>query len=190
MTSLAVLVFSCVAAVSVAEAPGKVRLETLAPGDVVRVQAAEGWGNVLEGRFEAVEDGRLRVSGTPSVVVVPLDRVRRLDVRRVVGKHTKRGALLGLLPFALVGVAAIASSGGADESGVTSAGALAVLGVGVGGGALIGSKVERVEWRNVSLAPASDISAASIDAVADRYVGATRFANPSEEAHLTTRVED
>ncbi len=94
--------------------------------------------------------------------------IKSLEVRRVVGKHTKRGALIGVLPWVVVVTAAIASSGGPEESGATSAGAFAVLGVGVLAGAGIGSQIEKVDWVKVEV-PDGEISDAAIEAVASEF---------------------
>lgn len=156
------------ATISATAKPG---VEALRSGDRIRVLAPEVIGSKAStGTFEGVTEDKLtlRVTGEPAMLTIPLDKLRALQVRRVVGNHKKRGALLGIVPWAtLVGIA-VADAGFAESGFVSVTSGVFLLG-GILLGAKIGAGIEKSEWQEVRLSASEEVSDEVRDRVSEEY---------------------
>ena len=144
------------------EVPGV--LEVFEPGVLVRTRYAQNGSELrpvkeVTGVFvQFSEDAfqmEVRTAGHRELHQVAIDDILRLELG-IERRMTNRGAVLGGLAGALLGVAVIAAGGddgGAfDQSGAEYATGAAISGlIGAGVGALIGRNTENVEWRPVPL---------------------------------------
>jgi len=133
----------------------------LKSGTKIRIQQEFGQrtgyeeGIYLEGRFQSLEDGILTMTVGIAVVSTPIDRIRKLQVKKG-GSGAWVGAFCGL---ALGGVMAAAAQPDRSNEGlaslghiggdITQGGVIVLAGVIVGAG--VGASLDSDRWQNVSL---------------------------------------
>ena len=132
------------------------RVRLTIKGPRVSTTAIDTHTVVVTGRAVAAAEGALRIAREtpPDTVDVALPSIVRLDVQ-VRESHAARGAFIGAALGAALGTAAIVSENGkscpapCDDSlkGIQYFAAL----VFVAGGAAIGARLGRAQWRRVSL---------------------------------------
>ena len=104
-------------------------------------------------RNDSTVQGFLRSHSADEVVVytsagryshVPVGEIQRLEVRRRMGTHVKRGAMMGVFLWASLMFAASIDS--LEDAGPASWQSAAILAAGAGLGAAIGKSVPRYGW--------------------------------------------
>lgn len=125
------------------------------PGQYIRVWSLDTWASRREGLLVAIDSSTLRMQrgGGSAIRVVPLDSVRRIDVRIREGSHlagAKRGALAGAVLLGGLIVLWRSDYDGAYEDAGTAFGVAYGTPLFVATGALLGSLTKPGgTWRRV-----------------------------------------
>jgi hypothetical protein len=141
--------------------PDAVRAQAMPEGTRVRVLAPSIHNDWILGTFARADSAalQLRVPPAGATLIVPMEKLRRVQASRGRGGATLEGAITGGTLGALIGFFAVRPGEGGSCArgcgGASGGGFLIGAGIGTVAGALLGSRIRTgpERWREVPLPP-------------------------------------
>lgn len=124
----------------------------VAVGTRVRIAAATVGPDRLVATLVAFDEKTmtLAVKNQRTPLEVTRESITRLEVSRGRKGNAVKGALIGVIPWAIM-VGLVVNSGGLAESGIFEPQSFAILGVTVGTGAVIGGAIKTERWQDIPI---------------------------------------